>query len=61
MALKKNENKEDVELTLSQKQRENGQIYDCNPYIMFVFVFTALTHCTHVRLCIHCSDSLHTM
>ena len=46
MALKKNENKGDVELTLSQKkQSENGQIYDCNPYIVFIFVITALIHC----------------
>ena len=36
MVLKKNENKGDVELTLSQKkkQSENSQIYDCNPYIV---------------------------
>ena len=36
---KKNENKGDVELTLSQKhnkkkQSENSQMYDCNPYIV---------------------------
>ena len=44
-----------VELTLSQntkKQSENGQIYDCNPYIVCIFAFTALIHCT---LCSDCS------
>ena len=51
--LKNQKNKGDVKLTLSQKETNNSlktdKYNDCNPYIVCIFVFTALIHCTLCR------------
>ena len=59
LAQKRTKNKGYVELTLPQKQPNNSlktdKLYDCNPYIVCILVFTALVCCT---LCSDCSHIL---
>ena len=44
-----------------QQQSENRQVYDSNPYIVCIFVFTALNHCTLCRDCTHIFVSFQTV
>ena len=45
--LKKNKNNVYFELTLSEKKNrlKTDKYNECNPYIVYIFVFTALIHC----------------